>query len=647
MFGSRYYNAEECWSTSYLSEFSYTQDPLKTPDQMVKMTMKVKKTNAIIDVGAFFTSKDKASLADSHSFFKGISNLKKQEKKYFPQKMDCFKEVNNWLFGFGFYDVYGIAFQLNPTIDEYTKSSSKGNKDLDFIDLFSIFLDIFRGFKVLFKENYYVGNFGDDDIGINLFTEEDGSTTVQGRIRTLHDFKKGNHNEKCLYQNMSNYKKNKELYLSKTGKTSLPKSNIERCQGLNIAGALDVFEEYAGNAVRKYHSGKDSFFSHCFNEKYSMTSRCPEPLKPIWNDPNHKYLYRSIRNTVLKWTTTTMINHLISMFEILRDQEISRLSAIEVEKLRKLEKEKKEQEKVIKETQKKLVQMMIESVKKAKSVVISPEDEEIRKISNSDDISIRPIKKKTSMALKSEPSPNIEKLDLNRKMTGDMTENHERSETASDFIKNFNIEYSINSSNISETVIQEEKIIESEMIKEQNRIREAMKDILNEKLIKYKDLDQDIAETGEVKNGYKNIVETAENAILLEEQKEQIMKKVVENLEDQINVAKDTQARKKKLERMDSIEEIMIMKKNIDILKEDISTNENKRKLDNDIEEINKKLDEAIVKYGSDKQIVDTKQVIITLGSLKRELDPFYLKSKVKNYGTLSIQNQQNDFIFL
>ena len=636
MFGSRYYNANECWSTSYLSEFSYAQDPLKTPDQMVKMTMRVKKTNAIIDVGAFFTSKDKASLADSHAFFKGIGSMAKQEKRYFPQKMDCFKEVNNWLFGFGFYDVYGIAYQLNPTIYEYTQSSVRGNKSLDFIDLFSIFLDIFRGFKVVFSKNYYIGDFGDDDIGINLFTEEDGSTTVQGRIRTLHDFKKGSLDSKCLYQQMKNYKRNKELYLNNTGKSKLPRSSVERCQGLNIAGALDVFEEYAAKAVRLYHPSKDTNFSHCFNEKFNMPSRCPEPLKPIWDNTNRKYLYRSIRETVLKWTTVTMVDHLISIFEILKDEEINRLAAKERERLVALENQKKEQERIARETQKKLMKMVMESIKKVKPVEIDVANEETSIRNNSEEAD----------SYKTAPLDKMSSLEFNKKKTGSFV-TEENSETASEFMQNFNLEMSVKSSEISETVLDKEKILDNKMQNEQNRIRDAMKDLLNEKLIKYKDLDEDQLENGEVKNGYKNVVETAEQAILLEEQKEMIMNKVKQNLEDQINIAKDNSARKKEIQRMDSIEEIMVMKKKIDELKENQISAKEKRVLDQDIKEINKKLDEAISKYGSEKQIVDTKQVIITLGSLKRELDPYYLKSKVNNYGTLKIQNQQNDFIFL
>ena len=436
---------------------------------------------------------------------------------------------------------------------------------------------------------------------------------------------------------MSNYKKNKELYLNNTGKTKLPKSSVERCQGLNIAGALDVFEEYAAIAVHQYHSGKDSNFSHCFNDKYQMPSRCPEPMKPIWNDENRRYLYRSIRNTVLKWTTETMVDHLINLFEILKDQEIIRLTAKEKERLLAIENQKKEQERIVKENQKKLMKMVMESIKKIKPV--EPVEIEVQ----SENSSTRNVENSSNKTL---PLDKISSLEFHKKTTKSYA-TEDKSETESDFLKNFNLNVSVKSSEISETVLNEEKILNEKMKNEENRIRNAMKDLLNEKLIKHKDLDEDHLENGEVKNGYKNIVETAEQAILLEEQKDKIMQKVKENLEDQINIAKDNSIRKKEIQRMDSIEEIMVMKKKIDDMKEVSNTNSQKKALEEDIDEINKKLDLAIEKYGSDKQIVDTKQVIITLGSLKRELDPYYLKSKVKNYGTLKIQNQQNDFIFL
>ena len=634
MFGSRYYNSEECWSTSYLSSFQYNTSPLDNPDQLVKMTMRVKKTNAIIDVGAFFTSTNKAALADAHTFFQGLKSFPKQETRYFPQKMDCFKQVNNWFYGFGFYDVYGIAYQLNPTITEYLETSPKGRDEMDFIDLFSIFLDIFRGFKVVFKQDYYVGDFGEDDIGINFFTEEDKTTTIQGRIRTLHDFKKGAQKGKCAHASMRNFQRNKELYLANTGKRQIPKDSVQICQNLNIAGALDVFTQFASKAVQMYYPDKDSNFDHCFNEEFYMPKRCPEPLKPIWNDKTNRYLYRSIRNVVLKWTTGSMIDHLINMFELLRDQEINRLAMIEKEKLLKIEKQKQEQERALKEKQKQLAKIIAETVQKRKREI---EEAARGELSQSHASSSESSRDRAEQSLESQSGV----IQIQKKKTS-----ADRSETTDDFMNNFNVA-SVKSSEISETILKEEQMLEDQVQEEKKRIRNAMKDLLRDKLVKKKDEDEEVIESGEVKNSFKKIVETTQDALLLDEQKEQVINAMRRNMQDQIETIRNAEKRRIEIQRMDSIQEIMDMKQRIDVLKEEPNSLVNRRKLDEEVRVINEKLDQAIQKYGSDKEIVNSKQVVITLGGLKRELDPYYLKKNIKTYGTLTIQNQQNDFIFL
>lgn len=638
MFGSRYYNSDECWSTSYLSSFQYTKSPIDNPDQLIKMTMKVKKTNAVIDVGAFFTSTNKASLADAHEFFKGIKDLPKQEKMYFPQKMDCFKEVNNWFYGFGFYDVYGIAYQLNPTINEYMLTSPKGKNEMDFIDLFSIFLDIFRGFKVVFDKDYYVGDFGEDDIGINFFTEEDNSTSIQGRIRTLHDFKKGSKKSKCNHLLMDNFKRNKELYIANTGKRTIPKETIEICQNLNIAGALDVFTKFAAKTIMMYYPDKDSDFSHCFKENYYMPKRCPESMKPIWNNKTNRYLYRSIRDVVLKWTSSSIVNHLINLFELLRDEEINRLAQIEKEKLLLIEKQKLEQEKAMKEKQKQLMKLVADSIKEIKDKV---EPITIEEHSNHTKNSSMTSSQQTESMLSETSNGSQPKIiDVHKKVT------EERSETTENFMENFNV-LSTKSSEISETILNEEKILQQKIHDEQTRIRDAMKNLLNEKLVRKVDEDEDVIESGEVKNSLKKIVETTQDALILEEQRQAIINAMKNQLEVEIETIRNSEKRNREIQRMDSIKEIMEMKRNIDELKEEPNTMVNRRKLDEEVKNINQKLDDAIRKYGSDKEIVNTKQVVITLGSLKRELDPYYLKKKIQTYGTLTIQNQDNDFIFL
>jgi hypothetical protein len=652
MLGSRYYNSDECYETSYLNHFTYSKNPMKNTDQLVKMTMKVKKTGAMIDVGAYFTSDKKSELADSHAFFKNLrfSGFKKQEKRYFPQKMDCFKDVNNWLFGFGFFDVYGVAWQLNPTIDEYVATSQRGSRAMTFLDLFSIFLDVFRGLEIVFKNDYYIGDFGDDDIGINLFTEEDSTTTVQGRLRKLYDFKKGSETTKCDAINMTNYYKNKELYLANSGKRQVTKNTITLCQAINLGDALDVFERYAAKAVLTYHPDKSSNFSHCFDEMYQMHARCPDALKPIWDNKNMRYLYRSMRKLVMKWTSSSMVTHLINMFELLKNQEILRLTQIEKERLEKLKKEEEDRIRIQKE--KELRKVLAENIRK-----LMEEQRQIKEQENLENQS-------ENQSMQIDHSPSIRESEVNSNASQSQSVDHndspnqrvevvihkkvkdERSETTDHFIQEYNIEHSIQSSEVSETIKQEEKDLQKKLMEEQNRIKDQMKEIINDKM-NQTDLDDDRVEIGNVKNPHKKIIENTEEAILLEEQKIKLMDQFKEKLENEIRVLSDESVKNLEIKRMNSIEEIMNLKDNIDKLKEKPQTFEIKQELDNNIDEINTKIDLAIRKYGSDREIVNSNQVVITLGTLKRELDPYYLKSKIQNFGTLEIQNGQNDFIFL
>ena len=648
MLGNRYYNSDECYSTSYLDHFTFAKSPMKNLDNLTRMKMVVKKTQSQIDVGAYFTSSNKSGLADSHKFFQNLrfAKLEKQKRKFFPQKMDCFKATNYWVLGFGFFDSYGIAYQLNPTIDEYVVSSARGNKAMDFVDLFTIFLDIFRALELVYEQGYYVGDFGEDDVGINLFTEDDGTLSVQGRIRKLHDFKIGNKDKKCEAAKMGNYNKNKDLYLANTGKRQMIKNNIFLCQALNIGGALDVFETYASKAIFHYHQDKDRDFSRCFNEEYNMLSRCPESLKPIWSDKTNRYLYRSIRKMLVKWTPESMIEHLIRLFQLLKDKEILRLSLLEKKRLEEIKQQ--EIDKLKKEKEKELRRVLAEELvklndKNRREKQSEDQSVEIESTPVHDIVKIRSNETHTPHSNLSNSQSQHFEISIQKKKTV-------RSETTEDFIQNFNVEHSHNSSELTDTIEDEKEVLKQGIQDEQNKIREQLNEFIqhqfDEKNNKF-DNDDDEEIIGNVKNPTTKVIETSEQALELEEQRVIIMNKFKENLENEINVIIDEEAKRKEIKRIDSIEQIMEMKNDIDLLKDNATTFELKQELDLKITDINHKIDEAISKYGVDREVVKSNQVVITLGSLKRELDPYYLKSKIKNFGTLEIQNAQNDFIFL
>merc|ERR1712137_1408008 len=102
---------------------------------------------------------------------------------------------------------------------------------------------------------------------------------------------------------------------------------------------------------------------------------------------------------------------------------------------------------------------------------------------------------------------------------------------------------SVKSSEISETILNEEKILQQQIHDEQTRIRDAMKNILSEKLIKKVDEDQDVIESGEVKNSLKKIVETTQDALILEEQRQAIINAMKNQLETEIETIRNTEKR--------------------------------------------------------------------------------------------------------
>ena len=100
------------------------------------------------------------------------------------------------------------------------------------------------------------------------------------------------------------------------------------------------------------------------------------------------------------------------------------------------------------------------------------------------------------------------------------------------------------------------------------------------------------------------------------------------------------------MQKIDDIQEIMDLKLQIDDFKNDENSNNNNNELDNKINNITTKIDLAIKKYGSSTEVVDSNQVKITLNTLKREYDPYYLKKEFKNEG-LKARIENDNFAFL
>ena len=657
--GSRYYNTEKCYDLGdYLNHFEFTNDPRKNQDKMVKMTLYMKETNTKTNCAAYISADDKQGLSDAHDFFKLSNEMKKEERVFFANKVDCVKDVKFFLFGFGSYDSYGLAYQLNPTIHQYVLESVKGSAPLNLLDIFDVFLDIFRGYEVIIKNNYYILDLGYDDIGINLYKQKDGTVDMQGRFRRLHNFRKGNKDDHCQYKSMSNFNKNLASYIASTGKKYPHLQGVNTCQNLNLAAILDVFEDVASSAIDYYHKDESKNFDYCFAKNVHNTNNCPESLKPIWGDNDNKYVYRMIRGSIIKWSTETVIDHLVRLFDLLKEKEIARLARNEKVRIIKMKLEAHFSERIKKQKQKMLLELLKNGLQKE-------------------------ISKKENASLKSMEEPNLsvlsnieEKqetvnntLNLNSKWDklrekhrngelAKMSMENEVSESGSEFLRNgFNIENSeenLDDESISQKVYDAEQELNHKKAKEKKVINEFLQ-VLQKKVAKNKELngeldtneDIDLDKTGQVKKAEKKIIETEEIALNDQRNKDIMLENFKKNVQKEIAVIKNDDLKNDEVEKLDTIADIMTIKDKIDTLKLGTQNSINKAALDDNIAKIGKKLDLAIKKYGSAMEVVNGTQVTITLGGLKRDLQPYYLKKNVENQGKLKISGNSDDFIFL
>lgn len=931
--GWRYYNSDKCVGKKFLDYFTFGQDPMKNLDQMIRMTY-TNDQNYKTNYAAYISSKDKAGLADSHEFFKIVKNMNKQEREYFPQYVVCIKDVYFFLIGFGSLDSYGLVYRLNPTIHEYTSNSVRGKSNFDFYDLFTVYLDIFRGYKDMANHSYYLKEVTSADVGVSLEKGQNGDMELQGSIRRLHQLRKGKSNSYCDFKKISNYEEHLEKFIENIGSNNIPLNGISTCNNLNISAFLDEFFKNAAQAVEAYHEEKDADFEYCFEENLESYERCPEPMKPIWGNSKQRELMRKIRNSVLKYTTETILDHLIETFETLRDRELSRIAEIE-RKL--LEETRRNKELALQEAERrkqKLIELMKVAIIKlkmnAKVQINDEEDELIRKreglperIKNGPKAAkLAGLIKKHLKDLKNYQSPNNkssipiqdasyiesasykyqtaktsqkskmsldesvehiiiqrsqdnssnfeysksqktetkmihnqsnsqsglnkdieevmnQKYDINRRRSkiemsnqSDSKPNHMHINTNPEFnnqsgefnydhqihmkkedfsqlqdsedisyenpntrmehkiinrsqehqdisihsktlpielVSNSNssnplfVEKSIvlqmdsstshsnknsssnssssknsshskssssdNSSNSSHSyslsqtgkvtipkvrkrkenqsnlvidktnynisqrhnnsadqishvsgvhgkdyeidelqpnpskkihskstqsgdINKYENILNKKLQEDRQKVVEELKKVIQKKIKTEEsiDTDEDInraVQEGIVSNPKLKIIENEQISLDQEKHKDLLIQMFKKSLKHQIDAVTNEETRELEIKKLDSVLEIMDMKKEIDKLREGPQNSSNERVLDEKINNIGAKIDKAIAKYGSDMELFDSQQVPITLGGLKRELDPYYLKIKQSSHGSLTPANQNNEFIFL
>ena len=941
--GWRYYNSDKCVEAKFLNYFTKSEDPQKNKDKMVKMTYTTDK-GTTANYAAFVSTKDKAGLADSHEFFKIVKKMNQHEREYFPQYVVCMKDVYFFILGFGSFDSYGLIYQLNPTINEYTASSVRGGSRFDFYDLFTIYLDIFRGYKDVVSHNYYLKEVNSEDVAVNLVQGKSGEMELQGSIRRLHLLRKGTSNDNCNYQALTNYQENLAMFNKNIGNSTVPLNGISTCNNLNINAFLDEFTVKAKIAILEYHKDKDSSFDYCFGEDPYSTANCPEPLKPIWGNKTQAALWRKIRTSILKWTTKSVIDHLIETFETLRDRELSRLADIERALLEATRRNKQLAIDEAARRKAKLMKMMTIAIAKLKlNAKIQINDEEDQLVREHDGqpqrVELGPKAKKlaglikkhmhelknyksieqensvqiidqslvmtpeiskntskqtsvqqsqTSVTFKSHHTPSLHQSSNNQTFNENSSPNNSNMQNTSNFqrssqkhngiviitnrsesqsplstnsqenimhhsiikrrkskieyspntqsqnssinqtniqinsisqpnisfnnsvkslsfkgdsssvtndqedISVFNTQTQIehnrishsrksqdvsiatkslfieettsqnsqprfteksvvldlennsstvssikhssklsNSSTTSHSVTQShtsnhskstptfiqsqvkfdlessnnssassqrpvtrkvnqsveyksgnsdfmimtdfpirshksdqsssrksislkrfETVFDKQLMKDRQKVMIELKEVLKKKIKREEtmDIDEDTSRgvrDGIVMDSKEKILESDQINLDQEKHKDLLIQLFKKSLKNQIDAVLVEEVRQTEIKKLDSVLEILDMKKAIDQLREASQNSSNDRILDEKISQIGKKIDRAIVKYGSEMELFDSQQVPITLGGLKRELDPYYLKMKQNNHGNLAVANQNNEFIFL
>lgn len=667
--GFRYYNSNECYDASQLSKFDKHEDPSKNKDKFIQMKAHVRSAGTTMNMGAFFSSDNKSQLIDSHQFFLYINQLDSHEKKYFPSHVYCYKQVNFFLYGFGAWDSYGIVYVLNPSIDEYATNSVVSSSKWSFLDLFEIFLDYSRALEVIIKNNYYVANMSSDDLGIYLKRENDGEVKVQGRLRLLHKMRKGDDDSNCEYKKMDQFINYLNYYKVNSGSSDVPLKGVSTCQMLNINSMYDIFEEKARQVMRDDFRDADLNFSHCFEDNTKFRSKCPEPLKPIWDSKNMRYLYRSIRKLGMKWTADSIIERTIEIFEKLRDGEINRLAVIEKKKLIKMKLQQKFKEIQQKNAQKRIIKLMKENIQSQMSHVpdsiITEDDPEIRVENSIDPNFVEKINKESERDIASTEDKIINKIEIDH-MPVNYSESlkplskeliHERSHASVSLINSSEESHKLNEISIKKSEVEE---LESELSTEiknkqkilqennalKNEIMASFVTKLKEKIKKDKDEDEQII-SEKAKKSDVPILESEERIISQEFKKEELLKSVEQNILKRIENIKTEESIEQEINKDEDITSIMDLKIVIDNMKRDDNINVRTSELNSKIKLIGEKIDLAIKKYGSSTEVVDSNQVIFSLKTLKREMDPYYLKREFKNKGKLKVKVQNDQFVFL
>ena len=325
---NRFYKDGKCGNKSELAQYKIlNEDQTLHRDQRVSLQM-LTDTDHALDFVVIFSDYHKKSLWSAHKFFTNIvPELQIEERQFFPNLITCLED-SFFIYSFGLLDSYGLIFELSPSIKEYQRGLIGENR-LSFLDIIDIYLDVLKAFRVLIRNDYFVKDFSNDDIGI-VNNVSHANAHVRGKIRSLDRFRVAS--DTCNPETMrtfafleANYKAwNIQYELA----DDIDLSTAESCQNTNL---WDLFQSFL-ETMNKYYTevrGENSFpFQFCLVYE-DQENPCPVEFDFIWKKSEIKKKLMLVRKNIMRYTSASVVAYLIYVLESVKTDYLINLATKE------------------------------------------------------------------------------------------------------------------------------------------------------------------------------------------------------------------------------------------------------------------------------------------------------------------------------
>ena len=340
-FFSKYYNDGQCKPTDELKKYILKNKSEQFTYDTLQEMLVMGQENSIVTFGAYLTSSNKTELQHAHSFFANVyTTMSDTEKVYFPDMVTCFTHVP-WISLFGYRDTYGMMYKLVPSLEENRQEDISGN-DYNLEDIVDLYLDIFKAMKIVIKNNYYVKDITEDDIGVVMDTE-DVNTHIRGKLRHMHNLRSSSSN--CKPQNMKSY----PSLLDKTIKNKVNPEDVSilkldtaaPCQVVNLYDTWYLFVKSITDYFNK-HQKSTFMFDNCI-EDYVTKDNCPDDISVVWNRMDIRKSLRAVRDSGLKYTPESVVSFYIYVLNIMKKHYLETILGKEMKNFEDTIQKKKDQ----------------------------------------------------------------------------------------------------------------------------------------------------------------------------------------------------------------------------------------------------------------------------------------------------------------